>query len=65
MIVGNIVKEMNLLLLQEKPCSNGMNWCITPTFVEESSILIELLEEIRVGFGSKPVEVTNLKVRPL
>jgi hypothetical protein len=48
-VVGNIVEEMNFFLLQHKTSSNRMNWRIAPTFVEKSSIFIELLEVVRVS----------------
>lgn len=42
-----------------------MNWSITPTLVEESTILVKRLEVVYVGLGAEPVEVTNFKVGPL
>jgi hypothetical protein len=47
-IVRNIIEEVDFLLLQEKTCGNGVNWSITPTFIEESSVLVEGLKEIQV-----------------
>jgi len=49
-VVGDIVEEVNFLLLQEQTSSNRMDRCITPTLVEESSILVKTFEEIEIRF---------------
>ena len=41
MVVSNIVKEMNLILVQEKACCNGMDWRIAPSLIEESAIFVK------------------------
>lgn len=64
-VVSNIVEEMNLFLLQEKTCGDGVNGSIAPTFVEESTILVKSLEVIQVCFGSQPVEIANFEIGPL
>lgn len=63
--VSNVVEEVNFFLLQEKTSSNGVDGSITPSLVEETTILIEGIKEIKVGLASEPVQVTNLKVGPL
>jgi hypothetical protein len=42
-----------------------MHWCITPTFVKESTILIESLKIVKICLGTEPVEVTDFKIGPL
>lgn len=42
-----------------------MNGSITPTFIEEATILIKGLKIIKICFGTKPVKVADFKVRPL
>lgn len=64
-VVSNIIEEVDLLLLEKKSGSDGMDWSVTPSLVEESSVLIQRLEEVSVCLRSEPVEVTDFKVRPL
>ena len=64
-VVGNLVPEVDLLLLQHDRSSNGVDWCITPPFIEETTIMVQRGEEVNVFLGSQPVQVANLKVRPL
>jgi hypothetical protein len=48
-IVRNIIEEVDFFLLQEKTCGDGVNWRITPTFIEESAILVEGVKEIQIS----------------
>lgn len=64
-IISNIVEEVNLLFFQEKTGSNRMHGCITPTFIEESTILIKGLKIIEICWRTEPVEITNFKIGPL
>jgi hypothetical protein len=65
MVISNVVEEVNLVLLQEKTSGNRMDGCITPSLVEETTVLIEGLKEVEVGLASKPLKTTNLEVGPL
>jgi hypothetical protein len=49
MIIGYVVEKVNLLFLEEKTGSNGVNRCITPSFIKESAILVQRLEKVSVG----------------
>jgi hypothetical protein len=49
-IVCDIVEEMDFFLLQEKSCGNRVNWCISPSLIKETSILVEALKEIEICF---------------
>lgn len=64
-VIGNVLKEVNLFLLEEKTGSNGVDRCITPSLVKETTILVERLEEIEVRLAAKPGQTTNFKVGPL
>lgn len=63
-VVGDIVEEVNLVLLQHQSCGQRMDGRITPSLVEETTGAIEGLEIVDVGLGSEPVKVTNLKIGP-
>jgi hypothetical protein len=65
MVVSDIVEKMNLFFLQQNASRDRMNWCITPAFVEESTILVKCIEEIRVSLRSQPIEVTDFEIGPL
>lgn len=64
-IVGNVVEEMDLFLLEHDSRSNRVDGSITPAFVEEAAVLVEGLKKVQVCLGSKPVQVANFKVGPL
>jgi hypothetical protein len=64
-IISNIIEEVDFLFFQEKTGSDGMHRCITPTFVEESTILIEGLKIVEICLRTEPVQVTNFKIGPL
>ncbi|KAL8938534.1 MAG: hypothetical protein Q9211_003167, partial [Gyalolechia sp. 1 TL-2023] len=61
-IVRNVIKEVDFFLLQEKAGTDGMNRGISPALVEETTVLIEAVEKVRVGLRSEPVKVANLEV---
>lgn len=42
-----------------------MDWGIAPPLIEESSILVELIEEVEISVRPQPVEVANLEIGPL
>ncbi len=64
-VVSDVVKEMDLFLLQEETSGNRMDWSITPTLIKESTILVERLEKVKVCLRSQPVEVADFEIRPL
>lgn len=64
-VIRNVVEEMNFILVQQETGSNGMDRRIAPAFVEESTVLVERIEEVDIGIGPQPVEVTDFEVRPL
>ena len=65
MVVGDIIEEVDFFLLEKEASRNGMDWRISPTFIKESTILVERFEVVHVRLGSKPVQVANFKIGPL
>ena len=65
MPVGDIVEEMDLFLLQGQGGANRMDGGVAPSFVEEASVLVELVEEVEIGVRSQPVEIADFEVGPL
>lgn len=63
--VGNVIEEMDLVLVQEETGSDGMDRCITPPLVEEAAVLIKRLKEVEVRLAAEPLQATNLEVGPL
>ncbi len=64
-VVGNVVEEVEFVFLEEEAGGNGVDGGITPSLVEEATVLVEGLEKVEVGFGPEPVEVADFKVGPL
>lgn len=50
MVIGDIIEEMDLFFLQEETGSNRVDWSITPSLIEKSSILVKGFKEISVCF---------------
>ena len=48
MVVGNVIEEVDLLFLQGQSCTDGMYRGVTPSFVEETAILVEEVEVVHV-----------------
>lgn len=64
-IVCDIVEEVNFILLEQKTCSDRVDGSISPSFVEESTLLIQMLKVIEICLGSEPVEIADFEVGPL
>lgn len=65
MVVGNVVEEVDLVLLQEKSSSNGVDGSIAPSLVEEATITVQGFKVVNVGLASEPLEAADFKVGPL
>jgi hypothetical protein len=52
MVVGDVVEEVNLALLQHQSCSYGVNRSISPPLVEETTIRVERGEVVDVSWGA-------------
>ncbi|KAH3687477.1 hypothetical protein WICPIJ_001535 [Wickerhamomyces pijperi] len=64
MEVSDLLEEVDSVLWQEQRSSDGMHWSITPSFVEEPSGLLQMLEVGLVGFASPEVHVGHFEVCP-
>lgn len=51
-VIRNIVEEVNFFLLQEQTGCDRMDRRITPTLIEEASILVERFKEVEIWLGS-------------
>lgn len=47
-VVGDIVEEMDLVFGQQKARGNRMDRRVPPSFIEESTVLVETLEKVNV-----------------
>lgn len=64
-VVCNVVKEVHLTPVQEEACSNRVHGSIAPSFVEEATLLIQMLEVIHIFLRPQPIEVAHFEVGPL
>ena len=64
-VVGDLVKEVDLLPLEHGGCGDGVDGCIAPSLIEEATILVQGGKVVNVGFGSQPLQAADLKVGPL
>lgn len=65
MPVSNVVEEVDFTLVEHEPCSNGVDRRISPTLVEETTVLVQRLKVINVLLAAQPLQTANLKVGPL
>ena len=64
MLVGNIFKEVYLLLVYKEGKSHCVNRRITPTLVIEFACGVEIAEVQVIRGGAEEIEICNLEVRP-
>lgn len=64
-VVRDVVEEVDLFLLEEQAGGDRVHRRVAPSLVEESAVLVEGVEEIDVGVGSQPFEITDFEVGPL
>lgn len=64
-VVGNVVEEVDLLLVKQDTSGDGVDRSISPAFVEETSVLVKRLEEVDVSLATEPVQVADFEVGPL
>lgn len=64
-VVGDLVEEVDLFLLEEQSGGNRVDWRIAPSFVEEAAIPVQRLEIVEVFLGSQPVQASDFEIRPL
>jgi len=51
-VIGNVVKEMDFILLEHQTGCNGVNRSIAPSLVEEATGVIERSKEVDVCIGA-------------
>lgn len=62
--VPDIREEVELVLRCKQCSADGVNGCVAPALVVETTSLVEVLEEFAIGFASPEVEITDLEVAP-
>ena len=50
MVIGDIVEEVDFLLLKGQSGGDGMDWSISPALVKETTVSIQLFKVIDVGW---------------
>ena len=50
MVIGNIVEEVDFLLLEGQTGGDRMDWSVSPAFVKETTVLIQLFKVIYIGW---------------
>lgn len=63
-IVGDIIEEVDFVLVKGETGADGMDGRVAPALVEESAVLVQLVEEVGVGRAAQPIEVADFKVGP-
>ena len=55
---------MNVVSVFEQSNANTMDWCVAPSFVEETSALIQVFEIVVVNLASPEFQVSYFEVAP-
>lgn len=55
-VVGNVVEEVNLVLGKHQTGGDGVDWSVTPALVEETTLVVEVVEVGDVSIRSEPVK---------
>jgi hypothetical protein len=50
MIISNVVEKVNFTFIEHQRCCNAVNRSIAPSLVEETTVLIKMLEVIDISF---------------
>lgn len=64
MAIPDIFKEVDLILASEQRSADGMNWCIAPPFVVETTLLVKVVEEFAIRLSAPEIEVADFEVGP-
>ena len=64
MIISNIIKKVDLLLLQHQRRRNRMHRRVPPTLIEEPPRQVQMREVVDISRTPQPLQRANLKVRP-
>lgn len=63
-VVGNVVEEMNLFLLEHESSCNGVHRRVAPTLIEETTSVVQGSEVVDIGIGPEPIQIPNFEVGP-
>jgi hypothetical protein len=64
-IAGYIVKEVDLILLEHESGRYRVEGCGALPLVEKTALVVQVSEEVHIGLGAEPVQVTDFEVGPL
>jgi hypothetical protein len=64
-LIPNVSEPVYLGLVLEQAKGDAVDRGITPALVEETTVLIQGLEEIDVSLAAQPLQTSNLEVGPL
>jgi hypothetical protein len=64
-VIGNVIEEVDLVLLQQQTRCYRVNRSVSPPLVEETASLVDKREIIEISLRAKPVKAPNFKVGPL
>lgn len=64
-VICDIVEEMDLFFFEKQCGCNGVDWSVAPALVEETTIMVKCVEEVKVRLGPQPIETSDFKVGPL
>jgi hypothetical protein len=62
--ITNIIEEVKLVTPREQRCTYAMYRCIAPPLVIETTLFIQIVKELGIGFLSPEVHIGYLKVTP-
>ena len=62
--VPDVFKVMNLFLGEEHGSGDGMNGCIAPSFIEETTGLVKVFKVLQVALGAPQIQTSNLEIGP-
>jgi biotin carboxylase len=62
MPVTDVLEKVDLVLAREQGRADRVHGGITPALIIEPALLVEVVEELGVGFASPEIEVANLEV---
>lgn len=65
MVVRDVIPEVDFLFLQHHRSGNGVNRCVAPSLIEETTVLVQRSEIVNISVGPQPLQAANFKVGPL
>ncbi len=64
-VVGDVVEEVDLLLVQHQGRRDRVHGRVAPPLVEEAAVAVQALKVVDVSLGAEPVEIADLEIGPL